>query len=90
MNNALLLWIIAGIDLPKITVQLAVGALSLTSVWLAPTHRIAPWPILIGGHALFLAYAAVTGQWGFWLLNAGMILAGSRNWLRATKIRHAV
>jgi hypothetical protein len=71
-------------------VQLAVGAGSLGSVWLAGSGRVAAWPLLIGAHAVFLGYAATSGQFGFWLLNVGMIAIAARNWRKATSRRPAL
>lgn len=71
-------------------VQLAVGAGSLASVWLAGSGRITAWPLLIVAHLTFLGYAAWSAQWGFWLLNVGMIVIGARNWRRAARARRAV
>lgn len=70
-------------------VQLAVGVGSLASVWLAGSGRIAAWPLLISAHLTFLGYAAWSAQWGFWLLNVGMIVIGARNWRRAVHARRA-
>jgi len=66
-----------------LAVQLAVSSLSLASVWQAGSRRESAWPLLIVGHALFLGYAAQTGQWGFWPLNVGMVVIGVRNWQRS-------
>jgi hypothetical protein len=65
--------------------QLLVGVGSLTSVWLAGSKKIAAWPVLIASHGTFLAYSAWSGQWGFWLLNVGMIVIGARNWRVAAR-----
>lgn len=59
--------------------QLAVSFLSLASVWKAGDRHISAWYLLIGGHLLFLIYSAVTEQWGFWVLNVGMVVIGVRN-----------
>lgn len=65
--------------------QLAVSIGSLVSVWLAGSKKIAAWPVLIASHGLFLGYSAWSHQWGFWLLNVGMIVIGSRNWIKVGK-----
>ena len=63
-----------------IIVQIVVSALLLASVLLAGRRKIAAWPVLILGQLIFLGYSALTGQFGFWALNVGMIAAAAVNW----------
>lgn len=62
-------------------VELIVSILVLGSVFLAGKKNIWAWPLLIAGQGLFLAYSAIAGMQGFYLLNIGMIIAGIRNFI---------
>lgn len=76
-------------NISHLLVQLTISALVLASVWTAGQHKIIAWPLLIAGQSIFLGYALVTQQAGFWPLNVGMVLIGIRNWILWRRQKHA-
>lgn len=65
--------------------SISLAAIGILGIWLAGQKRALGWAVGVAAQLLWVAYAVVTGQWGFILSAIAYGAVYARNWWRWTR-----